>query len=82
MASLTLSVGALTASFSASDANAAAVLNAYADAIGAEGTNQQRANAVLASLVRHMQEVAQEHRRNEHIVAALAEAAAAAPVMK
>ena len=77
MASLTLTIGAITGSVTATDAKASALVNQYADAIGATGTNTQRANAVVRALVRHMQDQAQRQRANvlkeEAIVAAQTE---------
>ena len=64
MASLTLTVGALTATVSASNTKAANLLTQYADAIGASGTNQDKADAVVVALGRHMTEVAQRQRTN------------------
>jgi hypothetical protein len=72
MASLTLTIGALTASVSADNTKAPNLLNAYADAIGATGTNQQKANTVVESLVRHMREHAHMVRKNEVTVQAIA----------
>jgi hypothetical protein len=72
MASLTLTIGALTASVSADNTKASNLLNAYADAIGATGTNQQKADAVIASLARHMRELAHMRRKNEATVQTLA----------
>jgi hypothetical protein len=74
MANLTITIGALTGTASGPDGKAAALLSAYADSIGATGTNKQRADAVAAALVRHMQAQAQIHRAN----VVKAEAAAAA----
>jgi len=65
MATLTLTIGALTATVSADNTKASNLLNAYAKAIGATGTNQQKANAVIASLVQHMREQAHRERKNE-----------------
>lgn len=61
MASLAITVGALTASITATDLKAAEVLNRYADSIGATGTNQQRANAVITSLVQYMVKEGRRH---------------------
>jgi hypothetical protein len=72
MASLTITIGALSRSKSADDTKATNLLNEYASAIGAQGTNAQKADAVLVGLVRHMQEVAQRSRNNEQTTAALA----------
>jgi len=47
MATLTLTIGALTATVSADNTKASNLLNAYAKAIGATGKNQQKANAVI-----------------------------------
>jgi hypothetical protein len=65
MANLTITIGALNASVSADNAKASALLSQYAEAIGAHGTNQQRADAVVQSLVRHMQHEARRHRSNQ-----------------
>jgi hypothetical protein len=64
MASLTLTIGTLTVAVSETNTRATAMLQAYADSIGASGTNQQKAEKVLLSLVRHMREQAHRHRRN------------------
>ena len=64
MASLTMTIGPLTATVSADNTKAANLLNAYADAVGATGTNQQKADTVLASLVQHMRQEAHRHRNN------------------
>jgi hypothetical protein len=64
MASLVLTIGQITGSVTAADAKAAALLNQYADAIGATGTNAQKADAVVRALVRHMQDQAQRQRGN------------------
>lgn len=62
MASLTLTIGALTAQVTATDAKANAILAQYAASIGATGTNQAKANAVVLALVRHMQDQVQQYR--------------------
>ncbi len=72
MASLAITIGALSRSKSATDAKATALVNDYADSIGATGTNAQRADAVLDALVRHMQEQARRYRRNAQTMSALA----------
>jgi hypothetical protein len=72
MASLAITIGALSRSKSATDAKATALVNDYANSIGATGTNAQRADLVLEALVRHMQEQARRHRRNTQTVTALA----------
>lgn len=64
MASLTLTIGALSASISADNTKASNLLTQYATAIGASGTNQQKADAVVLALVRHMQEEARRIRGN------------------
>ena len=74
MASLTMTIGQLTATVNASDAKATALVAQYAAAIGATGTQQQRANAVMQALVRHMQQQAQQQR----VIVAQAEAIATA----
>lgn len=74
MASLTLTIGQLTATVNASDAKAAALVTQYAAAIGATGTQQQRANAVVQALVRHMQQQAQQQRVNVAQAQALVDA--------
>lgn len=81
MASLTLTIGALSASVSADNTKASNLLNAYADAIGANGTNQQRANAVVAALVRHMRDQAHRQRTNEITSQAVADIAAELAVL-
>lgn len=79
MASLTLTIGALSASKSASNAKASALTEEYADALGATGTNQERLDAVVLGLVRHMQQQAQAYRaraaQTEAMTAAAAEIA-------
>jgi hypothetical protein len=72
MASLTIQIAALSRSKNATDAKATALVNDYADSIGATGTGAQRADAVLDALVRHMQEQARRHRRNAQTMSALA----------
>ena len=74
MASLTLTIGALTATVSAGNAKASDILTQYAASIGASGTNQEKAYAVVRSLVRHMQQQGQRHRSNEAAAAAIATA--------
>jgi hypothetical protein len=73
MASLTLTIGALDENISADNAKASDVLTKYAAAIGASGTNAEKAQAVLRSLVLHM---VQEGRRH-HSNTAMSNAAAA-----
>ena len=70
MASLTLVVGAINASVVASNANASSVLLEYADAIGADGTAQEKAEAVVRALVRHMAEEGGEYKRRTAAAAA------------
>lgn len=72
MASLTLTIGTLTATYTATNAKAQNVLLRYAAAIGADGTNQEKADAVVNALVRHMIEEGKRDHRN----AAMATAAA------
>jgi hypothetical protein len=72
MASLTITTNLGSRSKNAGDAKANALLGDYAAAIGASGTIGQRMDAVLDGLVRHMQERAQQYRRNQQTVAALA----------
>lgn len=74
MASLTLQVGPVTASFSAADAAATTVLLEYAAAIGATGSNQQKAAAVVQSLVAHMVDQARQHKQRAAIAQAMAAA--------
>lgn len=66
----------MTGSISANNTKASNLLTQYAAAIGAEGTNQQKADAVVLSLVRHMQQQAQRHRSNEAAGEAIATAQA------
>lgn len=73
MASLVLTIGALTATVSADNAKAANLLSAYADAIGATGTNQQKADAVLVALAQHMRQEAHRHRNNVTVAQAMAD---------
>ena len=73
MANLTLTIGALSASVTADNAKASSLLTQYAAAIGAEGTNQEKADAVVRALVKHMQEQARRQRSNTATVEALAE---------
>lgn len=65
MASLTLTIGQLTATVTADNTKAVTVLEAFADAIGATGTNQERANAVVRALARHMVQQGQARRGNQ-----------------
>ena len=71
MASLTITIGALTATVSADNTKASNLLNAYANAIGATGTNQQKANQVVRALVDHMRYEAHRQRSNETITTAI-----------
>lgn len=73
MASLNITIGTLNESLHANNTKASNLLNAYAASIGATGTNQEIAQAVLVALVRHMQQEAKRQRRNAETVAALAE---------
>lgn len=73
MASLVLTIGALSASISADNSKASNLLTQYANAIGATGTNQQKADAVVLALVRHMQQEAQRQRYNQGVGDAVAE---------
>lgn len=73
MATLTLTVGPITATVTAGNAQAATILNAYADAIGATGTDQERTNAVVHSLARHIVGVARNQRQEAARLAAQAE---------
>jgi hypothetical protein len=72
MASLTITIGTLSAGVSAANTKASNLLNGYAAAIGATGTNQEKANAVVRALVDHMQEQARRQRRNEQTTTSLA----------
>lgn len=75
MASLTLTIGQLTATVSANNTKASNLLNAYADAIGATGTNQEKADAVVRALVQHMREQAHRQRHNEATIQAITDIA-------
>lgn len=72
MASLTIEIGQLTASVVADNTKATNLLTQYAAAIGASGTNQQKADAVVLALVRHMQAEARRHRNNTATAEAMA----------
>lgn len=74
MASLTLQVGTISASVNVADATATPVLLAYADAIGAGGTNQEKANAVVQALAQHITETARRQKWKETQVNASAAA--------
>lgn len=74
MATITVSIGTVTATVQANNARAAAVVGACADAIGAEGTDQERLQAVVNDLVRYMMETG----RLQRMQAARQAAAAAA----
>jgi len=76
VASLTISIGALTGTISASNTKAGGILTQYAASIGATGTNQEKADAVVLALVRHMQQEGQHYRRNEAMKAAVVAAQA------
>lgn len=76
MAQLTITIGQLVASVSANNTKASNLLSAYADAIGATGTNQEKAKAVLTSLVDHMHQEAQRHASNVAVTTALADVSA------
>lgn len=65
MAQISITVGPLTVSRSAPDAKALAVLNNYAAAIGATGTNRERGEAILDALISYIQDVAREQRRRQ-----------------
>lgn len=77
MASITIVVGALTATVTTTDAKANAILTQYGNSIGASGTNQQKLNQVMAGLVKHMQQQGRQHRgyllQQEAMTAAQAE---------
>lgn len=72
MATLALVVGPVSASISASNAQAATILNAYADAIGATGTDQERANAVVQHLARVIVNTARGQKQEQARLAAKA----------
>lgn len=74
MASLTLTIGQLNASVEANNAKATAMLLAYADAISADGTNQEKADAVVRSLVDHIQFVVNQYNEAKAITIARHEA--------
>lgn len=65
MATLTLTIGQLSASKAVDNTKATAVLLAYAEAIGATGTNSQKLEAVVNALARHMTDTAQGHARRK-----------------
>lgn len=73
MASLTIQVGALSQSISGNNALAANLLIAYAGSIGAEGTNEEKAQAILAALVKHMKTEGHKWQRDQKISDAMAE---------
>lgn len=60
MASITITVGPLTATKTAGDAAAQAILNDYIVAYNGpvNGTNQQKLDWIVTDLVRHIREVA------------------------
>lgn len=63
MASLTLSVGPLSVSLTASDAAATELLNNYLSTledVAPDATNQEKAQAVLRSLAQYMRQRAQQ----------------------
>lgn len=72
MASLILTIGQLTATVTANNAKASALLEQYAASLGATGTNQQKADAVVRGLVQHMREQAQRQRANVAQIEAMA----------
>ncbi len=72
MASLVITVGQLSAQVDASNAKANALLTQYAAAIGAEGTNQEKLDAVIRALVDHMKQAGRRHRYNQATVDAAA----------
>jgi ABC-type transporter Mla subunit MlaD len=72
MASLTLTIGALDENISADNAKASDVLTKYAAAIGATGTNAEKAQAVLRALVQHMVQEGRRHHSNTAMSAAAA----------
>jgi uncharacterized tellurite resistance protein B-like protein len=81
MASLTLTVGALTSTVTSGDAMATELLDLYAQALGvpANLTNQQRLNFVRDALVAHIRNTARQRRiYNEERPAQIAGQAAAA----
>lgn len=75
MATLTLAIGSLTATVSATNTKATNLLTAYAAAIGASGTNQEKADAVVAALVTHMRQEAHRHRNNAVVAQAMTDLA-------
>lgn len=72
MASLTLTIGPISGTISANNTKAANIVTQYAAAIGAEGTDTQKLNAVVLELARHMQNVGQRQRLNAAKVEAMA----------
>lgn len=72
MASLTLTIGPISGTISANNAKATNIVTQYAAAIGAEGTDVQKLNAVVLELARHMQHVGQRQRQNTARVEAMA----------
>lgn len=62
MATITVSIGTVTATVQANNARAAAVAGAYADSLGAEGTDQERLQAVVNDLARYMLDVSRQQR--------------------
>jgi hypothetical protein len=64
MASLTMTIGALSSTVSADNTKATNLVTQYAAAIGAVGTNQQKLDAVVLALVKHMQREARLKRYN------------------
>lgn len=72
MASLTITVGPLTSKIDADNTKANALLTQYAAAIGADGTNQEKLDAVVRSLVAHMRYEGRRHRHNRAAVDAAA----------
>ena len=81
MADLTITIGPVTSTVTASNANAQAVLTKY---IGAyygptDGTAQEQLDWVVAKLRTHIVEVAQDHNRALKMADAVAEAEANNP---
>lgn len=65
MASLTIKIALLESTVSADNTKASNLLAQYAASLGAEGTNQEKMDAVVRGLVEHMKQQGRRHRHNQ-----------------
>lgn len=72
MASLNITIGAVSATIEETNTRANKMLTTYSEAIGASGTNNEKALQVLKSLVRHMIDTNRRYRTTQAQVEAAA----------